>query len=337
MPELFTAESVAAASAPAPASESVSADASTTEAGASPAAETAATAPSATDATTLPAADAAAVPLVTQPAKQGPIPFEAHKTALDNARTKASAETEAKYGWTKDIPEQHRATLGQLHALLDSDPTTAFDGLLRTIANDPRHAPALRSWFGRQLSMARGPQPNAQPSGQPQPQQAQSFPEADAEGVDDAGNRIPLYSATRMKDVVAHLERSIEAKFSTALKPMQADFQTRQQREQHAAAVQDAQTHAEKVYARVSAYPEFKTHEKSIAEAMSADPTLDVTEAYVQIVVPKLQQVERSKVAASLHAKTDAASLNPASGVLPAQGRPASMLESIQRAGGIRF
>lgn len=330
MPELFTGESVAAAmSAPAPTTETAASDATSTGAGASPATETAATAPPVPEAST-PAVDATATtpaqPKVAEP------PAEKWPQILANARTKASEETEAKYGWAKDVPEQHRPTVGQFYGLLERDPAKAVEVLVHTTANDPQHAPALRSLFGRLLGNRAVVAPASQP-----PPQAQGFPDADAEGVDDTGHRIPLYSATRMKDVVAHIKREISADFSKTLEPIQSDFQTRQQRDQQIAMQRDADTHAQKVYTRVSAYPAFREHERAIAAAMTADPTLDVTEAYVQIVVPKLQQVERSNVAARLHAKTEAASLNPAGGTLPAKARPRSFQEAIERGGGIRF
>lgn len=324
MSELFTgggfqtaAASLSTTAAPAPAS-----DPSPAAAGASPAPASSSTqtaAPDGTSPAVPPAVPADPAQAAAKP--QGPIPFDTHKTALENARTKAAQETEAKYGWATAIAPEHRDTVGQFYKLLDADPTQAVDVLISQIANDPVHAPKLRSLFGRLLG-TRQSQPGTPQGG---------FPEPDTEGVDDQGNRIPLYSAATMPKIIAELERRLDAKYSQKYGPLEQDFQTRQQQQHEATAKAEAVQWADQEYARVSKYPHYQEHEPAIAAAMQADEQLTIQDAYIRIVVPTLDRTARQEVAASLHDKASASALNPAHPTSAAPTRPKTFAEALSR------
>jgi hypothetical protein len=330
MSELFTGggfETAAAtlgtptsAPTPPPASTPAAADASST-AGSATTAPAASAEPSPATTTAVPGTPVSPTTPTPESKPPGPIPFDVHKTALENARTKAAQEAETKYGWAAAIPEQHRDTVGTFYRLMEGDPTQAVEVLIGTIANDPQHAPKLRSLLGRLL----GTRPQGQPSA------TGGFPEPDTEGVDDQGNRIPLYSAASMPKIIAAIEQRLEAKY----RPLEEDFRTRQQREQDAAVDaemrRNAETWATQRYAQISAWPHYKANEAEIAKAMQADPALTEGDAYISVVVPKLSQQERQSVVASMHDKVAASSVNPATPTSGAPPRPKTFAEAFAR------
>lgn len=324
MSELFTGSALEAAASETPASADTSApDPSTAAAGALPAADADATRQAAPDGSVTPPADPNQAPKD----KTGPIPFDAHKTALENARLKAAQETEAKYAFAQSIPEQHRPTVGQFYQLLDTEPTNAVEVLIRTIAADPQHAPKLRSLFGKLLgNRASNPTPTPQPNGVA-PNNGGAIPDPDFE--DGQGNAF--YSAATMRKAFDALRQSITADIAKQYGPVVTDYRTRQQREQaareEATAKQEAATWAEQRYAKVKAWPHFEAHEAEIAAAMAADESMDEADAYVRIVVPKLSQVERQAVVTSMHDKASAAGLNPNNPASAVPGRPRSFAE----------
>ena len=321
MPESFSggeiASAMSTASAVADPVASPAADPSTAAAGVSPTTDPASTSQAAGD----------VVPVTTDPTQttvekpKGPIPFDAHKTALDNARTKATQETEAKYGWAAKIPEQHRATVGEFYQTLDTEPVMAIEALISTAANDPKQAPKLRSLLGRLLGNRA---PIERTTETRQPVKAGALPEPDFQ--DEQGHTF--YSAGKMKELAEAIEARIDAKYANELRPLKTDLQTRSQRELQAKAQRDADQWAEARYATVSQWPHFKAHEKAIADAITNDPELDVGDAYIQIVVPQLSQTERTSVVADLHAKANASSINPGNPASAVNGKPKTFAEA---------
>lgn len=256
----------------------------------------------------------------------GPIPFDAHKTALENARKKVEAE----YGWAATIPAEHRQTVGQFYQLLDRDPVNAIDLLFRQAAGDPNYQPQLRSWVGRILGTRGSAQPQATMPAQAAPA---SVPEPDVYGTDDQGRQIPLYSAASIPKLVDALKAQIQADYAKELAPLKADLQTRAQREMQMREVQEAQSWAEREYTRVAQWPSFTAHEKAIGEAMLADPTLDVSDAYMRIVVPTLTQQAKQQVVAQQQDKARAAGINPSATVTGNPSRPKTFMEAFNRLG----
>jgi hypothetical protein len=147
------------------------------------------------------------------------------------------------------------------------------------------------------------------------------MPEPDFE---DQTSGAKFYSADRLAEYGQALERRITAAFERKYGPVEADYRGRSLRAQ-------ADESAAKTYEKVSAYPSFKDHEKDIAAAMQADDALSVQDAYIQVVVPKLSQMERSQVAASLVQKTAAASANPAGTATASPRLPKTFAEALAR------
>lgn len=299
MPELFTGESVAAASAASVAEVSPASDPSTSAADVESAEDTTATgsAPVEEPVTTAATADPTTATKTTAP------PEDRWPKILENARTKAAQETEAKYGWAAAIPEPHRATVGAFYQTLETEPTQAIEALIASVAGDPQHAPKLRSLLGRLLGN-RVPETTEAA----RPAQAGTFPEPDFQ--DEQGHTF--YSASRMAEALTALEAKLDAKYSQELQPLKTDLQTRDLRAQQVKANQEADQWAADRYAKVSTWPHFKAHEAEIAKALMANPDLDIGDAYVEIVVPQLSQQEKKAVVTHMHDKARASGIDPA-------------------------
>jgi hypothetical protein len=127
------------------------------------------------EATTQPAAIETTSPS-TEPAKPaGPIPFDVHKTALENARIKATQEALAQfdqqYGWAKQVDRgelEHALTVAR-KLNVGAGPEAFISGLQELLTDgqrDPQIAAALRSFQGKALAQLR--QQQAQPDQEPQ-------------------------------------------------------------------------------------------------------------------------------------------------------------------------
>lgn len=252
---------------------------------------------------------------LTPTAKPGEPPQEKWPTILDNARTKAAEEIRKQYAWADPIPEQYRQTVPQFYQLLDASPVDAIDLLFQQAAASPEHSVKLRSWLGRLLGTRSAPQTAA-------------LPEPDFE---DQATGAKFFSAERLAERDTALEGRIRAALENKYGYLEQDFRTRQQREAYATLHHDSQAWADKEFARVSKYQHFTENQQAIAEAMVADESLTVQDAYIQVVIPKLSQQERSDVVASLHQKTGAASINPASTTTAALPPPKDFAEAIAR------
>ena len=320
MPELFTGETMTTAmspSAPAVAPEaSPASDPTTVAAGVDPAADAASPSQAAVD-----GVSATTDPTQTTPDPTAP-PEKHWPKILNNARTKAVAETEAKYTWASQIPEQHRATVGEFYKTLDTDPAMAIEALIATAAGDPKHAPKLRSLLGKLLGNRITQDPAA-----PAANTAGAIPEPDFQ--DEHGHTF--YSADRIKALVESIEARIDAKYAKELTPLKTDLQTRDLHARQVNAKRQADAWADERYEKVSQWPHFKAHEAAIAQAITDNPDLDVGDAYIQIVVPQLSFLERKAVVATQQDKANAGSLNPSTPASAVAARPTSFREAFEQ------
>ena len=328
MPEMFTGDTIAAAM-----SGTASAVTDPPSSDASPASDpttVAAEASSAADtAPTLPAADGGSQettvsdPTKTTDTTKGVPPEERWPAILTNARTKAADEVKAQFAWAERIPEQHRATVGEFYSQLETEPVQAIEALIATTAHDPTHAPQLRSLLGRLL---RGATTESQPATTGKPA---ALPEPDFE--DEQGHQF--YSATRIRELAGSIEAKLDAKYATQLDPLKRDLETRAVRAARAKQQQAADDWAAARYDKVSQWPEFKTHEKEIAAAIAADPSLEIGDAYVAVVVPKLSQVERKKVVSHEQFKASASATNPGTPASAVSRPPRTFEEGLRQMG----
>lgn len=150
----------------------------------------------------------AAVPPVNPTA---PIPLDVHTKALDNARIKAVAEYQQKYGWAEQVPQQ---TFQRVATDLNSYHTDPIGFVMKRIAeieSDPQWGP---QWKARQAQPA-STAPNLDP---------------DVEVIGPDGKVTgTTYSAERQKALLKH-------ELDQALKPFQTE------REQREAATKQAET-----------------------------------------------------------------------------------------------
>ena len=239
--------------------------------------------------------------------KAGPIPFDAHQTALANARTKAvedakptiEADVKQRYAWAEAIEEPDRQELTALYRGLKTDLIGTLTTLIDNASQHPEHAKTLRSQAARLLSAARRVQgDSASEDDEPQP----DIPLEDGRAV---------YSAEQQRKRDAWLIQQVSAQFDRKLQPFQQDRERAQQREQihalHAKAADVLKKYADK--------PHFTEHKADILALMTQHPDMALGDAYAEVlttkVLPIASQKERAAVLADIHHKAGAGTLNP--------------------------
>lgn len=271
-------------------------------------------------ATTVPAEGSVAATTTTEQVagkqeQQGPIPFLAHKTALDNARTKAVEEWEQQYGWAKQVDRQAVAEAARLGTLYQQD-RAAFVRELIGDAPDPQ----LVSEFARVLSSRRG-----------QGAEAAIDLEPDVPLMDAAGNPTGMatYSAAKVKAVVAHEVQQAIALVMKEVAPLKesqkaaADERRDVQRQSFSASTTKA----------LRDKPYFAEHEAAIkadfANAKLRDPDdfaeveAALNQSYLRVlttkVLPNLQANATKAVVQTQQQKAEANTVTPGS---PGSGTP---------------
>jgi hypothetical protein len=247
--------------------------------------------------------------------QQGEPPRERWDAILANARTKATEETAAKYGWAKEMewaqrlqPEQrgHLGELAQLIQETQGNPIALLQRLSTEIAQHPEYGPQLRSLAARQLGQGRGQQAQG-PDLTPTPIQLED------------GRVMQMYSAEQIaalqKQWLGEVEQKLAPKLQT-LEQIQAERAAAQQKEQ-------ANAYATDQLSRMRALPHFKEHEKDIAERLSKMPTRfnedassNIRDAYIAVIVekvlPTLSSSAQSQLLDKLQTKAAAStSVNP--------------------------
>lgn len=256
------------------------------------------------------------------PSAPGPIPFDVHKTALENARTKAAeqakAEFQQQYGWAQGLDRsavEEAARMGQLY---QQDRPAFIRQMLAEAITDPEVAPLVRSEAARvlaQRSRADAPPVDLSPD----------IPVMDANGQVVA----QTFSADRVKQIVNH---AIQEALGKELTPLKADYQSRQQREQAEQQRQELDRTVRDIYTEArDVLPGFTEHEAEIAKVfetlpvnLPADKALRM--AWKQVVGGKLANAEQVKAQTITDLKTKAAAsaVNPGAAVIPTTKRPTS-------------
>lgn len=249
--------------------------------------------------------------------KQGPIPFAVHKTALENARTKAAEETQQRL--LQEWRSQVEPVLPHLNAITQDAQHGTIDGLASLIAayaENPQTAPQLRSYFGRMLSQQR----------QPAQAPTDTRPEPDLQTPDGA----LVYSNERLQQLMAWERKQLQQELAQQIKPLQ-DMRQQQETQQRIAQQRDAALQwATSQLQEFRSDPDFVTHEKAVKERMAANPSWSLDRAWQQVyrdvVVPqKLAQgnVQYLEAAAK---KSRGSAPDPAASA-PAQPKRASTLD----------
>lgn len=225
---------------------------------------------------------------------QGPIPFQVHKTALDNARAKAVEEYRQQYGGA--TPEQF-GEMAQWYRQAHADPLTFATELVTALQQDPRYAQQLRSMAARALQQGRGQAP---PSDLPVIQ------------LED-GRTVDL-NALR-----AQWMEEADAKYGPALQTAQ---ELKAEREQVRAQAQ-ADTFAKDFLTDVRREPLFTDLEPQIkaelARAIQAGQVGDhpkelenaVRTIYIRLAIPQLQSTTQRTMLQDIHRKAAAGTVQP--------------------------
>ena len=111
----------------------------------------------------------------------------------------------------------------------------------------------------------------------------------------DLGDGRKTYSLEGLKKRDEWKERQLERKFDKKLSdrfsPIEQERQVREKQQQDEARVREIHTTAEKAVARTieraSKWPQFTENEAEIAKALDANPSLELVDAYMQVVMPK--------------------------------------------------
>lgn len=251
----------------------------------------------ATPAETTPTEPAATAPVVPagSPEKKGPIPFEVHHTALDNARTKAReealAEWRAQHGWAEQVDRAAVEDAQRLGRLYQTDRASFW----RQFTTEALADPMLRSEAARILG-AKQPQPPSDP---------------DIPIVDDKGQPVAM-----LGDVVKKL---IAEALGKEVAPIKERIAKEDAQRTHAEEVQAMKTETDRIWGTVSKLPHFTEFQEDIGKAMEVLPaSLSAAEAayaaYVHVVIPNLSKKERAAVVSDMHKKITATTVSPSGG-----------------------
>jgi hypothetical protein len=231
------------------------------------------------------AAPTAAAPDTSPPPKpQGPIPFERHQAAVENARRKAAEDTESRYAWAKSLDQSRVQRALEVAQRLDADPVAFVREAAQRLAKHPQY---------RERLMAR---PQEQ---RPQPDMA------------TADGQYRFYSAEQQQRLIDwHLQQQ-KAEVQEMLRPIQEERQHSAEEKRTKA----IQSQAQQTLAEAETWPQFKEHIRDIHDAMAADKRLGLEGAYNRVVVPQLAKLEREagkkELLAEMEAKAKAGSANP--------------------------
>jgi hypothetical protein len=236
------------------------------------------------------------------PKPAGPIPFEVHKTALENARTKAAADKEAELkatlGWAQEIPAADGPRMAQLYQAFTADPSGFAIDLIQRLGNNPQYAAQIRSQAARVLGTRQQP---AEP--------ADIEPTAD---VDDPTSGLKFYSADQAAKREAWVKRQLLAEVQKELQPIKQ----REQQMQQIAKQRELHQRATDTLTEMRKDPLFAEHEPAIKAAMLADTSLTIDAAFNRVlrntVIPGIKSSASSEAVAELQQKAVASTRNPA-------------------------
>jgi hypothetical protein len=237
----------------------------------------------------------------TEPAKTGPIPFDVHKTALENARTKAVEEWKQRYGWAEQVSQQEFQQIAQMAQKASADPIAYLQDFIKDLQTHPTYGAQLKSLAAKALSQrSQGPDMT--------PLQVQM----------EDGRTVPLYSA----DQIAALKSQWLSEAKQEFQPFTQTLEQLQTEKAAAAQERAVAQYVQTTHADVATWPgmEDKASQVKVAEYLSRmdiddDPravTLALNEAYRKVILPTLQQAERRTVLSNIHQQANANTVNPA-------------------------
>jgi hypothetical protein len=247
--------------------------------------------PIATETDTATTAPVATTAQTEQPVeKKGPIPFEVHSKALENARSKAADEALAKhreaYGWAEQVDRSHIEQMAKMGELYQKDRGAFTRQFFAEALADQDLAPIIRSEAARMLG-SRNP--------------AQSEQVADIEPdipvMDMDGREVTrTFSGTKVMEIIAPLRKEI-ADLKQQLGPIHQDHESRAKQARDEAQKQEEsaalQSRVDADLKFVTSRAKFAEHKADIlavynSEKYLANPNLTLRDAYDEVIDTKV-------------------------------------------------
>lgn len=262
---------------------------------------------------TVPPAEATSADTPTETPKGEP-PKERWDSILANARTKAKdealAEWRQQHGWAESVDRgavQEAARIGQL---FQQDRVGFLRQVLAEAVADQTLAPMVRSEAARVLGMRAQPTVDLSP---------------DVPVINANGQEVTrTYSAERVQGIV---QQAIAEALAKEVGPLKETVQSVAQERAHAAQLHQADQVAEQIYQQALTWPGFKEHEKAVGAEWDKHPDWSVQDAYIAVVVPKLQAAEKARTLDELKTKAQASTVNPAAAAVASPHKPTSLLD----------
>jgi hypothetical protein len=265
-----------------------------------------------------PAPDGSAPLPSTSTKPQGPIPFEVHHKALENARQKAAAEAQAvfdrDYGWARQIPQQTVQQWSGIANLMASDPPAFLERYFSEAAMHPTFGPQVKSWAAKTLARRADIPADLSPDVVVQ----------DADGREVART----FSADRVQAVLKARDKEFTDR---ELAPLKQDLEARkaqaeqwQRAQQQAEATKRLEASTDAVLADISELLDIGSETApaerdalfgELTALLDADPQLSPHKAAMQLrktrIVPALQGQVQRQVLDELNQKAGAQGMNP--------------------------
>lgn len=275
------------------------------------------------------AASGAPVPGTTDPtaaaalpaSPKGPIPFEVHHTALENARKKEREALQAQYAWTTGLnPDEVKTALGWRQRA-QTDLTGFLSELVSEGMSNPQIRPTILSLLGQNLNAAKA---TGQKPGE--------LPKPRFQTTDDQGNVVPVYTAEDIQNLAKSLREELREELQQEVKPFKEERQLAAQKEK-------LTTWRSSTLKEMEALDGYKDHEAEIKAVFAAMPPTKggleaeanaLYRAYTQVVIPHLKKSGQDATLAKLKRDAAATTLNPSSaGVSMPAKRPKSFKEAL--------
>lgn len=247
--------------------------------------------------------------------KQGPIPFDVHSKALDNARQKATAEWERDYGWARQVKREEFQQAVEFARRVSTDPIAHVTDLIAELQAHPQHSQTLKSLAARALSAGRAGTTT-------------TMPDPDVQITDAHGNVIgTTYSAEAQHRREALLVQQAVEAVRKEMAPVVKTHETLAAKQQKELDEAEGKKFASELMGELSDRPGFKENLQEVgAEVLRMvqqypenDPRPNhpdflryaAERAYNRVVVPKLNTSARTSVLADLTTKSQANTVSP--------------------------
>ena len=141
---------------------------------------------------------------------KGPIPFDVHHKALENARVKEREAIERDIGWARQVPREAIQEWSGIANRMASDPIGFLQSFTEELHAHPTYGPQLRSHAARTLASGRG--------------QSQVDMSPDLVVDDGQGKQIATFSADRVKAIVDH---AVQRAIAKEVQPLKSESEQR--------------------------------------------------------------------------------------------------------------